>query len=57
MVTHVFDAPVCNIATAESLFNALAGALETHQVPWEYLIGFASDSVSVMVGKRKSVLS
>ena len=57
VVTRFLDAPVCNIATGESLFNALAGALETRQVPWENLIGFASDSASVMVGKRNSVLS
>ena len=57
VVTRFLDAPVCNIATGESLFNALAGALETRQIPWENLIGFASDSASVMVGKRNSVLS
>ena len=57
VVTRFLDAPVCNIATGESLFNALAGALETRQIQWENLIGFASDSASVMVGKRNSVLS
>ena len=57
VVTRFLDAPVCNIATGESLFNALAGALEMRQIPWEKLIGYASDSASVMVGKRNSVLS
>ena len=31
--------------------------LETHNIPWKNVIGFASDSASVMVGKRNSVLS
>ena len=48
---------MCNIATGETLFNALAAVLETHNIPWKNLIGFASDSASVMVGKRNSVLS
>ena len=31
--------------------------LETRNIPWKNVIGFASDSASVMVGKRNSVLS
>ena len=54
VVTRFLDAPVCNIATGETLFNALADALERRHIPWKNLIGFAS---SVMVGKRNSVLS
>ncbi len=57
VVTRFFDAPVCNIATGETLFKALADTLETREIPWENLIGLASDSASVMVGKRNSVLS
>ena len=41
----------------ETLFDALAGVLETHQIPWRNVVGFASDSASVIVGKRNSVLS
>ena len=57
VVTRFLDAPVCNIATGETLFIALADTLKTRQIPWKNLIGFASDSASVMVGKRNSVLS
>ena len=57
VATRFLDAPVCNIATGETLFNALAGVLETRNIPWKNVIGFASDSASVMVGKRNSVLS
>ena len=57
VVTWFLDAPVCNIAIGETLFKALADTFETRQIPWKNLIGFASDSASVMVGKRNSVLS
>ena len=48
---------VCNVATAQTLFDVLAHELESHNVPWTNIIGFASDTASVMVGKRNSVLS
>ena len=57
VATRFLDAPVCNITTGETLFNALAAVLETHYIPWNNVIGFTSDSASVMVGKRNSVLS
>ncbi len=57
VVTRFLDAPMCNIATGETLFKALTDTLETREIPWENLNGFASDSASVMVGKRNSVLS
>ena len=46
-----------NIATGETLFQALDSTLQTRAIPWANVIGFASDSASVMVGKRNSVLS
>ena len=49
--------PVCNIATAEVLFNALAQELESRNIPWSNVIGYASDTASIMVGVRNSVLS
>ena len=49
--------PVCNIATAEVLFNALAQELESRNIPWSNVIGYASVTASVMVGIRNSVLS
>ena len=50
---HVFlDAPACNIATGEALFQALSEVLEAQK---RNVIGYASDSASVMLGKRNSV--
>ena len=56
-VCQLLGIPVCNIATAETLFQALAKELEERDIPWGNIVGFASDSASVMVGKRNSVLS
>ena len=56
-VVQFLDMPVCNVATGETLFQAMNTALEERSIPWTNAIGFASDSASVMVGKRNSVLS
>ena len=57
VITRFLDAPACNIATGKTLFRALAVVREARGIPWINVIGFASDSASVMVGKRNSVLS
>ena len=57
VITRFLDASVCNIATGETLFKALEAVLEARGMPWSNVVGFASDSASVMVGKRNSVLS
>ena len=57
VIVRFLDCPVCNIATGESLFQALETTLQSQSIPWKNVIGFASDSASVMVGKRNSVLS
>ena len=56
-VTHFLAMPVCNIATGESPFNALDAELNNHFIPWENVLGFGSDSASVMVGAYNFVLS
>lgn len=56
-VTRFLAMPICNIATGETLFNAIDAELRTHDIPWGNVVGFCSDSASVMVGKRNSVLS
>ena len=40
-----------NIATAETLFKAIDDTIEERNIPWTNVIGFASDSANVMVGK------
>ena len=49
--------PVCNIATAENMFEALDKVMEEHEIPWENVVGYASDTANVMVGAHNSVLS
>lgn len=56
-VTRFLCMPVCNIATAQSLFTAIEQSLTPVKIPWSNMIGYASDTASVMVGKRNSVLS
>jgi hypothetical protein len=55
-VTRFLCMPVCNIATAAALFEALSKELESRNLPWN-VIGYASDTCSVMVGAHNSVLS
>ena len=49
--------PVCNVATAQAMFDALSKELECHKIPWSNVIGYTSDTASVMVGENNSVLS
>ena len=57
IVCRVLGMPVCNIATAKTLFNALEQKLAKRSIPWSNVLGFASDIASVIVGKRNSVPS
>ena len=56
-MTRFLAMPVCNVATAQILFDALARELQSRDIPWSNMIGFASNTASVMVGARNSVLS
>ena len=56
-VTRFLCMPVCNIATAESLFTAIEREFDSCKIPWRNMIGYASDTASVMVGRNNSVLS
>ena len=49
--------PVCNVAIAQAMFDGLSKELECHKIPWSNVIGYTSDTASVMVGKNNSVLS
>ena len=49
--------PICNIATADKLFEALNAVIKEYEIPWENVVGYASDTAIVMVGARNSVLS
>ena len=52
-VTRFLCMPVCNIATAQSLFTAIEQEFESRNIPWDNLIGYASDTASVMVVSLK----
>ena len=56
-VTRFLALPVCNVATAEALFQCLAHEIESRSIPWSNVVGYASDTASVMVGVHTSVLS
>ena len=49
--------PVCNIGTADKLFDAIDSTLQERNIPWCNVVGFESDTTNVMVGKHNSVLS
>jgi len=54
-VTRFLALPVCNVATAQSFFSVLVREIESRNIPWTNVIGFASGTASVMAGKRNSV--
>lgn len=56
-VTRFLDRPICNIGTADKLFEAIDTALDERKIPWSNVVGFESDTANVMVGKHNSVLS
>ena len=57
VATRFLAMPVCNIATAEKMFEALNEVMEENIIPWENVVGYTSDTANVMVGARNSVLS
>ena len=57
VVTQFLAMPVCNKADAEHLFDALNTAMEEHDIPWQNVVGYASDTPNVMVGAHNSELS
>ena len=56
-VTRFLHMPVCNIRTADKLFDAIDSTLQERNIPWCNVVGFESDTTNVMVGKHNSVLS
>ena len=55
--TRFLAMPVCNIGTEQALFDAIESEFDSHSIPWSNVVGFASDTASVMVGAHNSVLS
>ncbi|XP_061897879.1 uncharacterized protein LOC133646469 [Entelurus aequoreus] len=49
--------PVCNIGTAENLFESLNTVLSDRKIDWRNVVAFNSDNANVMKGKHNSVVS
>ena len=47
VVTRFLAMPICNIATGETMFDIITQELKSRGIPWDNLIGFASDTASV----------
>ena len=56
VVTRFLAMPVCNISTAQALFDAIESEFDSYSIPWSNVVGFASDIASVMVGAHMSRL-
>ena len=54
-VTRFLHMPICNIWTADKLFDATD--LAPRNIPWFNNVGFESDTTNVMVGEHNSVLT
>ena len=52
-ISQFLAMPVCNVDTAQAMFD-LSKELECHKIPWSNVIGYTSDTASVMVGKNNS---
>ena len=56
-VTGFLDMPICNIGTAQSIFDQLDATFEAKGIPWKNVVAFISDNCNTMVGKRNSVVT
>ena len=56
-VTGFLHMPICNIGTAQSMFDQLDATFEAKGNPWKNVEAFISDNCKTMVGKRNSVVT
>jgi hypothetical protein len=52
-----FDMYEMKSGTADDLYNSMINSISSKEIPLDNLIGFSSDTCSVMVGKHNSVFS
>ena len=45
VVTRFLAMPVCNIGTAQALFDAIESEFDSHSISWINVVSFASDTV------------
>ncbi|XP_077104177.1 uncharacterized protein LOC143757070 [Siphateles boraxobius] len=53
VVTRFLHMPVCNIGTAENLFQSLNTVLSDRKIDWKNVVAFNSDNASVMKGEAQ----
>ena len=56
-VTGFLDMPICNIGTAQSIFDQLDATFEAKGIAWKNVVAFISDNCNTIVGKRNSVVT
>ncbi|XP_061885006.1 uncharacterized protein LOC133635755 [Entelurus aequoreus] len=57
VVTKFLHMPVCDVGTAQDLFESLNTVLSDKKIDWRNVVAFNSDNASVMKGKHNSVVS
>ena len=55
-VTGFLDMPICNIGTAQSIFDQLDATYEVNGIPRKNVVAFISYNCNTMVGKKNSVV-
>ena len=48
-ITGFLDMPICNIGTAQSIFNQLDAKFEAKGFPWKNVVAFTSDNRPIQV--------
>ena len=56
-MTRFLDMPICNIGTADKLFEAIDCTMKERRIPWSHGVVFESATTHAMLGKHNSVLS
>ena len=57
VVTKLLGLPLCNIATADALFQELNESLISNELSWENVLSFTSDTCNTMKGRRGGLIS
>jgi hypothetical protein len=57
VITCLLDLAACKGASGKDLFKVVEEALEENGVPWDKLVGFASDNANNVAGNHNSVKS
>ena len=56
-VTGFLDMLICNIGTAQSIFDQLDATFKANGIPWKNVVAFISHNCNTVVGKRNCVVT